>query len=388
MTDLLYDDVEVSLYIPFVPGGSGPFSGDRPLTMAFEAGIDYNSSMSDETRKGGSMERRDFIRKTLACGGAAGLSLGGPTLGAGAERAASTAWSDPQVDKVKIAMLSMQRMAWEQGTAAQAILEWGDPDLVVLMAKEAVVRISEDGRLGQINDNHGVTDPGSNGEAVLYAAKLTGDPALKAGADRMLDYLINKAPKTKDGTLYHIDDRPQVWIDSMYMAPPFLAVAGRPDEAMKQIEGFRKLLWNKEKQLFSHIWDDAKRDFGRRAFWGVGNGWAAAGMTRVLNGRSLPATSRTSSTVVSPGCGPTGSSMTSSTTRNHSLKRTSPRSWPTRSAAVSRTGDSMPLIRPEPIRCATPRARKWIALALSGTSAARRRSRLPGPRPKARPSSS
>jgi unsaturated rhamnogalacturonyl hydrolase len=287
MTDLLYDDVEVSLYIPFVPGGSGPFSGDRPLTMAFEAGIDYNSSMSDETRKGGSMERRDFIRKTLACGGAAGLSLGGPTLGAGAERAASTAWSDPQVDKVKIAMLSMQRMAWEQGTAAQAILEWGDPDLVVLMAKEAVVRISEDGRLGQINDNHGVTDPGSNGEAVLYAAKLTGDPALKAGADRMLDYLINKAPKTKDGTLYHIDDRPQVWIDSMYMAPPFLAVAGRPDEAMKQIEGFRKLLWNKEKQLFSHIWDDAKRDFGRRAFWGVGNGWAAAGMTRVL--KAMPA---------------------------------------------------------------------------------------------------
>lgn len=233
------------------------------------------------------MERRDFIKNTLVCGGAAGLSLGGSKLGAGDGPAVSTAWSDSLVDKVKIAMLSMQRMAWEQGTAAQAILEWGDIDLVVLMAKEAVVRITEDGRLGQINDNHGVTDPGSNGEAVLTAAKVTGDPILKAGADRMLDYFLNKAPKTKDGTLYHIDDRPQVWIDSMYMAPPFLAVAGRPDEAMKQIEGFRKLLWNKEKKLFSHIWDDAKNDFGRKAFWGVGNGWAAAGMTRVL--RAMPA---------------------------------------------------------------------------------------------------
>ena len=131
-------------------------------------------------------------------------------------------------------MLSMQRMAWEQGTAAQAILEWGDSDLVVLMAKEAVLRISEDGRLGQINDNHGVTDPGSNGEAVLFAAKLTGEPGLKAGADRMLDYFLHKAPKTEDGTLYHIDDRPQVWIDSMYMAPPVPGCrrkAGRSPEA-------------------------------------------------------------------------------------------------------------------------------------------------------------
>ena len=232
------------------------------------------------------MERRDFIRKTLACGGAAGLSLSGPKLGTGGGPEASTVWSDPLVDRVKVAMLSMQRMAWEQGTAAQAILEWGDSDLVVLMAKEAVLRISEDGRLGQINDNHGVTDPGSNGEAVLFAAKLTGEPGLKAGADRMLDYFLHKAPKTGDGTLYHIDDKPQVWIDSMYMVPPFLAVAGRPDEALKQIEGFRKLLWNGERKLFAHIWDDAKHDFGRKAFWGVGNGWAAAGMTRVL--KALP----------------------------------------------------------------------------------------------------
>jgi unsaturated rhamnogalacturonyl hydrolase len=233
------------------------------------------------------MDRRGFVRNALACGGAAGLSLSGDLTGRGLGPGGIGVWDDPLVERVKIAMLSMQRMAWEQGTAAQALLEWGDADLTVLMAKEAVLRITEDGRLGQINDNHGVTDPGSNGEAVLYAARLTGDPALKAGADRMLAYLLDKAPRTKDGTLYHIDDRPQVWIDSMYMAPPFLAVAGRPDEALRQVEGFRRLLWNSAKKLFSHIWDDAKGDLGRKAFWGVGNGWAAAGMTRVL--RAMPA---------------------------------------------------------------------------------------------------
>jgi len=231
------------------------------------------------------MERRDFFKKTLACGGAASIGLGTSSL-MRASQIIKGPGPDPLVERVRTAMLTMQRQAWEQGVASQALLEWGDADLVILMAKEAVIRIYDDGRLGQICDNHGVTDPGSNGEPVLYAAKLTGDPVLKAGAERMLDYFLHKAPKTKDGIFYHIDDKPQVWIDSMYMAPPYLAVAGQPAEALKQIEGFRKLLWNKERKLFSHIWDDGLNGFARKAFWGVGNGWAAAGMTRVL--RALP----------------------------------------------------------------------------------------------------
>ena len=39
----------------------------------------------------------------------------------------------------------------------------------------------------------------------------------------------------------------------------------------------RLLLWNPEKRLFSHMWDESKNGFAREAFWGVGNGWAAAG---------------------------------------------------------------------------------------------------------------
>jgi rhamnogalacturonyl hydrolase YesR len=183
--------------------------------------------------------------------------------------------------KVRQAMLSMQRHAWEQGVAAQALLERGDTDLVVQLAREAALRQWEDGRLGQICDNHGVTDPAANGEAVLFAAKATNDAKLKAAADKMLDYLLRAAPRTKDGVLHHIDDKPQVWVDSLYMAPPFLAVAGRPDEAVRQIEGFRRLLWDPAARLFSHIWDDGRGAFERKAFWGVGNGWAAAGMTRV-----------------------------------------------------------------------------------------------------------
>jgi rhamnogalacturonyl hydrolase YesR len=183
-------------------------------------------------------------------------------------------------------MLSMQRYAWEQGVAAQALLELGEKELAVLMAKDAVLRQLPDGRLAVVSSNHGVTDPAANGEAVLYAAKVTGDHVLKQGADKMLDYLLNKAPKTKRGTLHHIDNKPQVWVDSMYMAPPFIAVAGRPDEAVKQIQGIRDLLWDSEKKLFSHIWDEDKNDYFRQDHWGVGNGWAAAGIARVI--KALP----------------------------------------------------------------------------------------------------
>jgi unsaturated rhamnogalacturonyl hydrolase len=191
------------------------------------------------------------------------------------------------VGKVKSALLAMQRYSWEQGVAAQAFLELGETDIAILMAKEAVLRQREDGRLGVMGSNHAVTDPAANGEAVLYAAKVTGDERLYAAAGGMLTYLLNEAPKTRGGTLHHIVTKPQVWIDSMYMAPPFLAVAEHSEEAVKQVEGLKDLLWLPEKRLFAHIWDDGEQVFARKACWGVGNGWAAAGMTRVI--RALPA---------------------------------------------------------------------------------------------------
>jgi rhamnogalacturonyl hydrolase YesR len=65
-------------------------------------------------------------------------------------------------------------------------------------------------------------------------------------------------------------------------------VCGKYDEAIKQVKGYRKILLNPEKKLYYHMWDEDRQIYSRKLFWGVGNGWAAAGMTRVL--RALPAT--------------------------------------------------------------------------------------------------
>jgi len=226
------------------------------------------------------MNRRSFLATTLLSGAAA--STTGLLSCRTEQEDAGPGGQRSPLDRVMRAMLSMQRYSWEQGVAAQALLEWGDLELVVLFAKEAVLRQRDDGRLAVMGDDHGVTDPAASGEAVLRAAALTSDERLAAASQRMLAYLLEMAPRAEDGTLFHLDDKPQVWIDSLYMAPPFLAVAGHPEEAVAQIQGMRRRLWNPEHRLFAHMWDEARQDFARSALWGVGNGWAAAGMARVI----------------------------------------------------------------------------------------------------------
>jgi unsaturated rhamnogalacturonyl hydrolase len=202
------------------------------------------------------------------------------------DKESSTTHENETVKKVMNAMLSMQRRAWEQGVAAQALLELGETDLVVLFAKDAVVNQWKDGRLGLNGQDRPVADPASNGEPVLFAAKVTGDVELKKAADHMLDFLMYQAPRTRDGILYHNLVENMIWVDAIYMAPPFLAVAGQPQEAVKQIVGYRKILLNPEKKLYYHIWDEDRQMFAREKLWATGNGWAAAGITRVI--RALP----------------------------------------------------------------------------------------------------
>jgi len=191
------------------------------------------------------------------------------------------------IEKAKLAMLSMQRASWEQGVAAQAFLELGDNEMAYLLARESVLRQTKEGRLGVVYRDNGVTDPAASGEAVLYAAELYDDRILKEAADRMLDYLLNRAPRSGSGIIHHTLHAPQIWVDSMYMAPPFLAVAGHYDKAVRQVKGIRNALWNPSKRLFAHMWDAEKEILINDNFWGVGNGWAAAGMARVI--KALPA---------------------------------------------------------------------------------------------------
>jgi rhamnogalacturonyl hydrolase YesR len=220
------------------------------------------------------MNRRSFLY--------AGAAVGAIRPGVAA------AANDGLTERVVEAALTMQRHSWEQGILAQALLDMGDRERVILMAKSAMVEKAADGRLAAIGG--GATDPAMGGVAYWRAAEWTGDAPMQEAARGLLEFVLMRTPRAADGTYYHVFNSPEMWSDSFYTTPPFLAETGHYDEALRQIEGLRKRLWSSSSKLLAHIWDDGRQQFRDGAFWGVGNGWAAAGITRVM--ASLPATRR------------------------------------------------------------------------------------------------
>lgn len=193
-----------------------------------------------------------------------------------------------KIELVKNAMLAVQRYPWEQGVCAQALWELGDETTAMAMAHDAVLRQTEDGRLAVINENIAVTDPAANGEVVWRAYERTGRVKYREAAERMLDYLLHQAPRTENGCICHNQisfhagySAKQVWVDSIYMAPPFLAVMGKVEEAVKQVEGYLAYLQDPRTGLLYHIYDAGTDAFVRKKLWATGNGWALLGMARV-----------------------------------------------------------------------------------------------------------
>ena len=226
------------------------------------------------------MNRRELLRNTAI----AGASLAVPTHPAVAAHKNSE--SQQRIQKAAAAGLATQRHDWEHGVLAQAFLEAGDDENVVRLTKAAIVRRLPDGRLGVMDRGGSPTDPAMGGEAYWHAAQITGDPEIKDAVLGMLEWFLHKSPRALDGTLYHIFEGPQVWSDGFYSAPCFLAAMGHYDESLAQIELYRKRLWDANKKLLVHICDDGSKAENKKEFWGGGNGWAAAGLARVI--RLLP----------------------------------------------------------------------------------------------------
>jgi unsaturated rhamnogalacturonyl hydrolase len=223
-----------------------------------------------------------------------GLFRGAALLGAGLAipRAADSAAGEEnseartRIKKAAAAGLAMQRRDWEQGILAHAFLEAGDDENVILLTKAAIVQRVPDGRLAVVVEG-GPTDPAMGGEAYWHTGQVTGDAEIQEAARGLLEWILHKAPRAADGTLYHVFKEPQVWSDGFNGAPPFLAATGHYDEALRQIDSFRKRLWDPKKKLLAHIWDEGEKADNRKEYWGGGNGWAAAGLARVI--RALPA---------------------------------------------------------------------------------------------------
>ncbi|KAI0660119.1 Six-hairpin glycosidase-like protein [Cubamyces menziesii] len=224
--------------------------------------------------------------------------------------------TDDQLDAVKARLAEGATHSWEIGTRAEALIEDGTPtysvlnntslpppqgqapsslDEVISVARSVVeARAASDVQGPQpLMDASGgaAGDPPSIGVAVLLAnwtgaGAQDGHNYAGAAADQ-LEYLLEKVPKTNDGAISHRIEQVQLWSDFVYMVPPFLAYYGVLTHnetllqmAYDQCRLYRQYLVDDDAGgMWKHIVLGKNTDSGH---WSTGNGWAAAGMLRVL----------------------------------------------------------------------------------------------------------
>ncbi|MEH0935782.1 glycoside hydrolase family 88 protein [Micromonospora psammae] len=192
------------------------------------------------------------------------------------------ALDDRRSARVLAALLAMQRQSWEQGVAAHALLDLGLDDEAVLLAHAAVTRQHPDGRLGDVAGESGAVNGAACVEAVRHAALADPGGRWSQALDRQLDWLLTRAPRAADGTLFHLLDNRQVWADTVYMVVPALARCGHPARATAQVHGHRRRLHGDRSGLYAARWDEDRGVRVRPEHWGTGNGWVVAGIARAL----------------------------------------------------------------------------------------------------------
>jgi len=138
-----------------------------------------------------------------------------------------------------------------------------------------------------------VGDATAIGLSVLYFYNQTGDSKYLEAALKNLEYLRSSERIWVDGPPLvggssHVQTKPELWIDHLYMVVPFWAKLGvllnnntLINEAINQIYVHFKHLQDPLTKLVSHIWSE-NEGFLDPTLWGRGNGWATAAIARVL----------------------------------------------------------------------------------------------------------
>lgn len=94
----------------------------------------------------------------------------------------------------------------------------------------------------------------------LIFEQLTGQERFRRRRLQKLESLRSH-PRTASGNFWHKNIYPgQVWLDGLYMAMPvYLRDPANADDAMRQFEAVRRILYSEKTHLYLHAWDEDKR---------------------------------------------------------------------------------------------------------------------------------
>lgn len=126
--------------------------------------------------------------------------------------------------------------------------------------------------------------------AELYA--ITGNGKFLDVCRDVADFMIKKAPLTREGGLEHTvtedaEFSEQMWADTLFMAVLFLAKMGKYEKkyldfAINQLKIHLKYLCDDETGLFFHSWNCEKKNHMSAVKWGRANAWIIYSAAEIL----------------------------------------------------------------------------------------------------------
>ncbi|RFU23939.1 hypothetical protein B7463_g12397, partial [Scytalidium lignicola] len=194
-------------------------------------------------------------------------------------------------------MVNLAKSSWEFGTAAEALLELHNPSLSVfgdtpfLCPSTTIEALTYASKYIHLDHEALVPGDGSSSDPAslgVFAVMLGHrDPRCALASKNQAITLLTKTPRWWNGGLSHRVDSAALWADFIYMTPPFLAYYAMStrdpallEDVVIQCGLYREVLQKRDVFLWDNIVaNDSSADF---APWSTNNGWATAGMARVL----------------------------------------------------------------------------------------------------------
>ncbi|TNY17079.1 Six-hairpin glycosidase-like protein [Rhodotorula diobovata] len=228
---------------------------------------------------------------------------------------------DDQLEGLLTLLNRTATKSWEIGTHLTALVELSYPDLspfsssssswarpspdvspppTEVLAAVASILASQPAGQAQLVPDGSAADPASVGPYVVLANFTLAEGEQIGGkskdevvsaVERQVEVLLRGTPRTQDGAISHRTEDVELWSDFMYMVPPFFAYLGALTSntslltaAYTQCELYRSHLRDERTGLWRHINNQFEGGGGMAddGLWATGNGWAAAGMARVL----------------------------------------------------------------------------------------------------------
>ncbi|MDF2921887.1 MAG: glycosyl hydrolase [Paenibacillaceae bacterium] len=180
---------------------------------------------------------------------------------------------------------------WVPGVGVIAILEYyeqnGNKEIIDKLLHWAKTNMHKSEQLKVIN---------SMAPFAIFPAlyRYTADKEFLEVAVRIGDWMLNEAPRTREGAFEHTVTEnasfpEQVWADTIFMAVLFLARLGRltghkiyAEEAVRQLELHLTLLQDETTGVLFHGWNCIAGDHMSAARWTRANAWIAVGTPMIL----------------------------------------------------------------------------------------------------------